>query len=373
MNKKFSKFFALALALILCMAMAAPALAFEYDHLEVSADTPKNSTTFDKYLVLEDGARVPDVTFAFKIEPGVAVEAKNGNYEIKAGPMNADRTKPSVENAVFTNGQGTTTDGGKTYATSTVKVDFTGVTFEAPGVYRYKITETTENGNGITVDGAPRYLDVVVVDDTKQAAEKGELKIESYFLLNTAANIIDGENGEKKYDGEKSSGFTNSMETFDLTVSKTVAGNQGNKEDTFEFTLKIEGGNEGDTYNANLNGSPITITLDENGEYKFTLGHNDSLTVTGLNYGTKWTVTEDAKDYTPSVTVTDDDEDATGTGNSASDKVTGITADTTAAFTNTKDGVISTGILLTVAPFAALMLVGIVGAALIIKKKSKAV
>lgn len=45
--------------------------------------------------------------------------------------------------------------------------------------------------------------------------------------------------------------------------------------------------------------------------------------------------------------------------------------DTNVTFTNTRGGVIPTGVIITVAPFAALMLVGIAGAAVILKKKSK--
>lgn len=357
MNKKFSKIFAMALALILCMAMTVPAFAFEYNPLVVSDTTKNHSTTIDKYLVLDKNATVPAVEFEFSIEQGTAVKAEPDKniIEIKPGPMT-----PSISKAAFTYNQETfdtvqegdtlTLNDGKAYAKSTFTVNLEGVTFDTPGVYRYVITETTEDGNGFTVDKNSRYLDVTIVDNN------GILEISRYELLTT--------------DSSKSSGFENSMETYDLTISKAIAGNQGDKTDTFEFTLKIEGAKEGDTYNAYLNGTLTTITVDENGEYKFTLGHNDSLKVTGLNYGTKWTVTEDAKDYTPSVDVSGD-TDASGTGNSAKD-ASGITADTTVAFTNTNDGIISTGILLTVAPFIVLMLVGIAGVALIIKRKSRA-
>ena len=48
-----------------------------------------------------------------------------------------------------------------------------------------------------------------------------------------------------------------------------------------------------------------------------------------------------------------------------------VSEDVTAAFTNTRSGVIPTGVLLTVAPFAAIMAVGAVGIIVMVGKKRK--
>lgn len=382
MNKKFSRIFALAIALTMCVALAVPAMAFEYDSLVVDENTEKNSTTFDKYLVLDDGALVPAKEFTFSIEPGDAVKAdpKEGIFEIKAGPMGENA--PSVSNAVFTVGQDTYTtvqtgdtldlDEGKAYASSVVTVDFSGVTFTEPGVYRYVIKETSVDGNGFTVDPAPRYLDVYVMDDN------GALKIDGYILLGTASNITttDVDRGSQGYEEgvAKSTGFVNFMETYDLTIGKLIDGNQGNKKDVFDFTVTIKNATPGAytvTYTPeDTHDNPTAITVDENGEFTgtFKLGHNETLTIADLNYGVKWSIKEDERDYAASVMIVGD-EDASVTGDSAVAGKDGLIADTTVTFRNTREGVIPTGVLLTIAPFAALMLVGIAGVIFFTVKK----
>ena len=88
----------------------------------------------------------------------------------------------------------------------------------------------------------------------------------------------------------------------------------------------------------------------------------------GLNSGAVCTVTEDAEDYTATHVI---DGGNSVTGNS-SGALTLTNADRTVAFTNTREGIIPTGVLLTIAPFAiGLLLFGALAVFLIARKKRR--
>ena len=77
---------------------------------------------------------------------------------------------------------------------------------------------------------------------------------------------------------------TNTRDTGNLTVSKTVAGNAGDTNKDFNFTVTLSDTNINDTY------GDVTF---ENGVANFTLKHNESKTVSGLPTGINYTVTEE--------------------------------------------------------------------------------
>ncbi|MDO4504999.1 MAG: fibro-slime domain-containing protein [bacterium] len=105
--------------------------------------------------------------------------------------------------------------------------------------------------------------------------------------------------------------------TGNLTVSKTVAGNAGETDKEFHFTVTL-----GDTTVGGKYGD-MTFT---GGKATFTLKHNERKTATGLPAGITYTVTED--DYS------DDGYVATKIGDTGTIAKDGTS---TAVFTNTKD------------------------------------
>lgn len=114
--------------------------------------------------------------------------------------------------------------------------------------------------------------------------------------------------------------------------------------------------------------NPATITM-ESGTVTtdFYLKNGQSIVIKGLAKDTAFKVTEAEENYTPSVEV-----DGVKTENSnTTDKKTVASTDITAAYTNDRSGIIPTGVLMTVTPFAALTLLGGFGAAKIVMKKRK--
>lgn len=323
---------------------------------EITYEPIGGSTSLVKNLVVDDDANIPGITFNYTIRRGTPQDATATTIEILESPLGGG----SIGTAVFSNAdtantiEGLPTDAnpsnptaGKKYVQKYVSITFPVGTFTKPGVYRFVINETNNNLPGVTYDSNPtRYLDVFVVAD-----DNNVLSVDSYILRDTATDI--GTNGEYVENPTvKSSGYTNSLTQYNFDFSKTISGNQGDKNKRFNFTLTITGANPG-TYPIIANdveGNPTSITVGANGtatgEYSLTDG--STVKVIGLNAGAVCTVTEDPDDYTATHSL-DGGEVVSGESSGA---VTLENSDHSVAFTNTRNGIIPTGVIMTIAPFA---------------------
>ena len=343
-------------ALVMLLAFA---LLIGTTAISASAETTYTpiggSTSFVKNLVVDADANIPNITFTYSMRKGTAVPATDSNIEILVSDAGG-----TVGTAAFTNNDtanainGTPTDAdpssptaGKKYVKKNVSIDFPVGTFTKPGVYRFVINETNNNLPGVTYDSNPtRYLDVFVVAD-----ENNVLSVNSCVLRDSATNI--GTDGKYVTNSdEKSAGYINELTQYDFEFSKTIAGNQGDKNKRFDFTLNITGANPG-TYPVitnNVTGNPTSITVGANGtatgEYSLTNG--STVQVIGLNAGAFCTVTEDAEDYTATHSL----DNGTAVSGDSSGAVTLTDSDHSVAFTNTRNGIIPTGVIMTIAPFA---------------------
>ena len=340
----------------------------------------------DKYLVMDVDANVPNATFAFTVAPGTAIAATENRVAVLAGigtPTIADVTfAPTDSTTAGLPSDTDTATAGQQYATQTAKVDFSGISFTEPGIYRYIVTETATTNQGVTNDeSATRTLDVYVTDND------GALEVSSYVLhtgtdapaAGTDKGSADVSNTGDKL-GDKSAGYTNTYDTSNLTFSKTVSGNQASRDKYFAFTVTIRGAVAGTVYDVDLTKADVNISANPNDATTcignavtqpqrltvpadgtvtqvFYLQHGQEITIKGLAKGTEYAVTENPEDYKQTAP-----DNASGTI---------VSEDVTAAFTNTRSGVIPTGVLLTVAPFAAIMAVGAVGIIVMVGKKRK--
>lgn len=379
------------------------------------------TTTFDKFLVMDTQANVPNATFTYAVTAGnaKAYDVAGKKFQVLAG-VDADKVTmagvgaadAAANSIVFKQGDGsdthdTTKDAyvkdlaaGKKYALKTATLDFSKVQFTEPGVYRYIITEAGTN-QGITNDAdLTRVLDVYVNDASAEVdgAFTKKLTIAGYVLHSNvddepdvAAGADFGSTGA--YVATKSQGFTNSYDTSDLTLRKQVTGNQASRDKYFEFTLNIDKAQPNTKYDvviddadatskanaatieANAGKANVTsITTDGAGKatQKFYLQHGQQVTVQGLAKDTTYTVTENTEDYkstantkdTPVVDTKADTEAAPVDG-------TIVSTDLTTGFLNTRDGVIPTGVIMAVAPFAVVTLLGGAGVVTMVMKKNK--
>ncbi len=407
-----------------------------------------NNTSFDKYLVMDINANVPNATFNFAIskysdeaEKKVIVAAAGDDLAVINGVEGAKFTvsKDSNEDVVFTSDDtatteetakaeetkneavvfGTPDDKDEKFAAKKLTLDFSEVQFDEPGVYRYLITETgtnqaIANDTGVTGDSNTyRTLDVYVEDydayynalneedRANYTAPTGkELFITGYVLYNGKNDKAPSKNGG---DVTKSSSYTNTYTTHDLTFSKTVAGNQGSKDKYFKFDVTISGAVAGTVYtvdlsnaDASINANPnsattvitediategvvtqpaaITVGADGTVTQTFYLQHGQSIIIRGLADGTSYEVKEAPEDYVASAEVTGDNKKADNTditleNNTVSDD--SIEDDTTAAFTNTRQGTIPTGVILSVAAPVAIGVVVLGGIVFLVIRNKK--
>lgn len=391
---------AIALASVMTMSMGAPVFAAEYNTVIGGTAT----TTFDKYLVMDKQAEVPNASFTYAVTAGTAkaYDVAGKKFAVLAG-VDADKvTMAGVETK--TAGTITYKQGDKTlndenalvkdydkatekYAKKTATLDFSACKFTEPGIYRYIVTESGEN-QGVTNDAdATRVVDVYVNDASD--GEGYKLTIAGYVLHSNADDAPDVSLGENNgsagsYAGTKSQGFTNSYDTSDITIRKEVSGNQASRNKYFEFTVNITGAVPGTVYDVDLSNAdattqsnaatikdnegktnPATLKVGEDGTVtqKFYLAHGQEIKIQGIAKDSTYNVTENAEDYKSTAAGVTDYTDATNG--------TVVSTDLKTSYLNTRDGVIPTGVIMAVAPFAAVTLLGGVGAVTMVMKKRK--
>ena len=267
MKRKLSTALVMLLAFVLLIGTTAITASAETTYQSIGG-----STSFVKNLVVDADANIPDVTFSYSMRRGTAVQATDSNIEILVSETGGG----TIGTAEFSNADTTNTIAGlptdadhsnpttgKKYVQKSVSITLPNTSFTKPGVYRYEITEKTDNPlPGVTYDpDSIRYLDVFVVAD-----ESDVLHVQNYVFRKAATNIgLDGKYVSNP--DEKSSGYINTLTQYDFDFSKTISGNQGDKNKRFNFTLNITGANPG-VYPVETNdvtGNPTSITVGANG------------------------------------------------------------------------------------------------------------
>ncbi len=456
MKKITMKLSAMIGALTMAVSMfAAPAFAADpgYTYDPVSGST----IHAEKYLVMDDEANVPNVAFQYSISAGQAIAGEyNTDGTIVKLPVWAgdDASKvtgtPTIGTAVFSAGQTTfdeaqenenddlknkdgsavklkdevtlAADGSQKYARSKIEVDFSGVSFNEPGIYRYVITESREGvlkgsdteasaDDSIVYDeDDTRILDVYVIDNN------GALEVEGYVLHNTDEDGIVLEDGTSQQP-TKTDGFENIYLTEDLMLEKKISGNQASRDEYFEFTVTISNAIPGTVYDvvdtdedpnvqtfdrttklnginteAHENATELTVGADGSVTATFWLQGDQSLKILGLAKGTSYSINEnkgtmDSESYEVTATIAGDTKYSDGNGAEGSDitlddaSVSGdpayrmddtyIQNDTTVTYTNKKVGIIPTGVTLAILPGAAAALAGAAGIVVLAAKKRK--
>ena len=180
-------------------------------------------------------------------------------FNIKASEDNPDGAEMPTDTSTMVTGSG--------------NASFDKITFTKAGTYTFEISEEKGNAFGYTYDESVWTLTVVVVDN------ESKLEVQSHTYTKA-----DGTANEDKAE------FENIYSSGNLTISKVVTGDAGdkNKEFTFTVTLTDANGNplEGEySYTGSKEG-----TIKSGGEIK--LKDGESVTISGLPIGTKYTVAE---------------------------------------------------------------------------------
>ena len=198
-------------------------------------------------------------------------------------------------------------------------------TYTSVGVYSYIITEKTGTTAGVAYDSKSVTMKVTAVDNN------GTIEIAAVSFTKAGKKLADNE-----------AAFNNTYTANKLSISKTVAGNLGDKSKYFDFTVTLTG-KEGEEYSlpATITGGSDKSGKKENvaisGTTTFKLKHGDTITIENLPAGVSYKVEEATpSDYTMNATGQEGTMDAEAK---------------TAAFTNTKTGDIDTGVYLDNLPY----------------------
>lgn len=310
------------LALLLVFSLVTPA-AFAAEEPEVK-----------KVYTVGENVLSPEVTFEFKLE-GVdptADENVNGQPVVK-GVEGLLKFKDDVNTLTFTEG------GENTLPLEVVKGT------NAPGIYKYQVTETKGSVEGL------------VYDETEYTV---------YLYL-----LADGTHQFVIYNGEEKAtlDFTNVYAHEDeggllhnLTVAKTVTGNLGDQNKDFNFTITITPDETvaGQQFVVKK-GTDTVATLNSENNYtlEVTLKHDESVVVYGLSENDNYTVVE-AESNKDGYTTTGEVTDATAMGSK----------DKTITVTNEANQEIPTGIIENIAPFALVLVAAVAFGFVYFKKRS---
>lgn len=402
-RKKIHKLFAGLMAAALVVGSSLPVLADEEPVEEPGYEVAGTTSTFNKFLILDAGDTVPNVTFSFTAAPGEAVEWTEETMEVYAGigtptigsvtfgPGDATSTSTgsyidvarNQEDRTGTAGHDTVQlDDGEKFAVRQATVDFSSITFTEPGIYRYIITETTDASHaaaGIIHDtDADRVLDVYIMD------EDGTLDVSGYVLHTGTTAPALGEQMGSLTQNDKTDGFTNEYTSRDLRISKEVSGNQASRnkyfalkvqctnvaeEDSFVVSLADDGDastNDGDaeavsgTNSATIEDNagktnPETLTGSDLLEGQtFYLRHGQSVVIRGLAPNVAYTVTENNEDYLS-------ESMAGATNQGTIGEVASEEKMANAGFTNTRNGVVPTGVAVAMGTGLAVIGIALLG------------
>lgn len=332
MNKKTTgRISAMAMASMMMMSVFAVSAGAEETE-------PITQLNLKKTVTTDGNTYQPNTSFRFQVTPGAAVDNWKDNvvYAGVAGGITASQTI-----AFQPSGTDVLASSYSKNATLSINADV----FDHAGVYHYVVSEEAGSYEGIDYDTQSRDIYLFVYN-----GEDGELYV---------GNVISENQGEKgdlefvnDYGAENDS-------THDVTIRKSITGNQGVKNKEFEFKVAVNGG-DGELYKVvvkkNANAQAITQYLTSNAaETSYQISDTGSITIYGLTESDAYSVTETAANTDGYTTTIDGDTTRDG-------KKTGTVSEdgTVVQYVNDKDASVVTGVAKKYTPYA--LLVGAAGA-----------
>lgn len=356
--KHYGKLYAAAAAGFMALNAlgAAPVLA---EGAESNAPNTDWDVNINKTVTKDAGTAVPQEQFAFvkKVPENVAPENNIPMFadaELLSAITINNPTTPSttIENAQDTSVQLTA---------GNISVNPAAFAGKATGIYRFEISETNGSYEDLTYSTASYYVDVFVTVSEESTAATG--------LRVSAAN--GSVNDNVKVGGMD---FTNdytkrtNSNLHNLNVTKKITGNQADMDAQFPFVATVTGAaGEQFYWETSDKEHPQSGVATSGDEIKCELGNDETLTVYGLSNTDTYTVRE----------TNDDGSDITNNTTTAgytvstvdSEYTAGSDANASVTVTNHRNGTIPTGILMTAAPYAALVGLGAIFAGFFFRRK----
>ncbi len=340
-----------------------------------------------KKLVLPDDVTTPTQTFNFTVTPATdasgTIKTSGVEYSVWNGPTGTSTTGSASVNSSssrsYDNYSGTTdTD----VVTTDLILDLPSANAVAAekgaGIYKYKIDEQNFSADSDYYEVTGAGLDLYLI---VERANSGNITENETYEISGVIVYPHGTAPDGLNDSAKTSDYVNyyklapngNKKVNSMSFTKKVAGAMGNKNDTFTFEVAVPGVAEGTTYKYDRSGITANAKTNENvavadGKLTFTnVGHNETVTVKGLDIDTTYVITE-TNPGTYNVSTDSNDQDSNLTDNKASLKIKQDTVVTT-TFTNTRVAVSPTGIVMNVAPYVLLVVVAAAGCFVFLRKR----
>ena len=302
---------------------------------EETTPTNVSEVSITKKVTTDGHTYAPKTAFVFTVSP--ADEGTYNNDAVKAGVkgglyFNKDTSGEKVYTGSIAFAPGGTTPSAEYTETTKLKADAS--VFPATGIYHYTLSETDSKYSGIGYDTTARDVYVYVYE------KNNERYVGSIQMV-------------KRGTSEKNGAFVNDYgkdnnTTHDITVKKSVAGNMGEHDKLFTFSVSVNG-DAGEWYkvlvketgNSNAVESHIVSGADA---VKYSIKDTGSIQIFGLTSNDTYTVEE--ADYSKDgyVTTVGSETTRTVTGNIQEDGVS-------KTVTNTKNTSTPTGIILNYGPY----------------------
>lgn len=352
-----------ALAMVLAMAVS----VFAVNASAVNGEqTPEAKKFYIKKTVsvTSENVLAPNTTFSYSVANGtvkanaegdtIAVPG-SGSVYVKNG-VNAN--KIHIADSVFTPG---TTASTKYEAQN--EVTFDAGTFTAPGIYYYTVTENVpadaEKYDGITYDNSTLKMYVYVVND--ESTTPASYKVDGIVV--TKSGTTKGEGFDNKYEVDKNNDGK-------LVLTKKVTGTQGDKNAPWTFKIKITGP-QGEEYLTSV--ANTVIKANDQTATEVTLKDGETFTIYGLSKNDQVEIVEDeanTEGYTTTYATAGKDQ-LYGDAVNYTSKVE-VTGSAYVKVINEKDIATPGGVIMTIAPYALMVVLAGAFAVVFLTRRNRA-
>ena len=338
-------------ALAMVLAMAVSVFAVNASAVNDYGSSPVTQMTITKNVPTGTKVYAPNTTFEFEVGAGEAGLTYAG-YDVIQGAASDWTMGPAVSV--------TKTSQAAEAATGTTTMTLNR-TYTAPGIYSYKVTEKAGDYDGI--DYSTDVKDVLVFVEYDK--DTGTYVVKKAVVVTIATT--DGKKVATVAAAKSDLTFTNEYKTHKLTVKKKVEGNLGDRSKKFNFTITITPADKvvGEKYWVVPNdgdGYEVTTVANEDRTVTATvtveLADAQSVEIYGLSPEDSYDVTEAQTEYTISY----DDYKSGAMGN----------ADKETTVTNTKEYDTPTGVIMTIAPYALMVVLAGAFAVVFLSRRNRA-
>lgn len=326
-------------------------------YFEIPADNKNNTYTDIRIYIVYKPQTYDTYKVVYDLNDGSGEITDANSYKV-GGTILISETLPSREGYVFdgwylAGDENTVYQPGNLFAVTSDNVNLA-----TNGTFTFKAKWT----NAESAKYAPYKVEIYFENkDTGSFPENADITKTEWGNINSSAYIIPEKLAstlnehdsswadEYEYDHQETTEVINAdgstvlkvyyrLKRFDVTITKLVTGNMGDRDKSFEFTYQINGAN-GETFN---------------------LKHGESKTIR-VRIGQSLTVTENSDGYEVFIN-----------GDKAENKAITVTpkGDTTITFTNTKNVNIDTGVSLDTLPYVLLLGgMAVLGGALLLRRR----